>query len=235
MPVRNIPDFARTTFGHIDHRDARFLIEKFPGPGRSYQEIAELIDALPLTLESSLNSDWLFESIFDQKQKLLDISPFLLFSVLLRRCWEGSPGMEDRKVLNYLANLLSLFVHGDRMHRVQAQDREEHSYLTALIEEALQADSQRQFLIHSHIGNYSLFLTGIFPHWVDHRHRYRKRPVNLRTYIDFGSGYFQQASTHGLAREYGLQGVFLRLAMMFDEYRTLLNRMASTYLQPQWG
>jgi hypothetical protein len=29
--------------------------------------------------------------------------------------------------------------------------------------------------------------------------------------------------------------VFLRLAMMFDEYRTLLNRMASTYLQPQWG
>jgi len=233
--VRNIPDFARTAFGHIDHQDARFLIEKFPGPGRSYEEIAGLIDALPLTLESSLNSDWLYESIFDQKQKLLDISPFLLFSVLLRRCWDGSPGAEDRKVLNYLANLLSLFVHGDRMHRVQSPDHEEQTYLTALIEEALQADSRRRFLIHSHIGNYSLFLTGIFPHWVDHRHRYRKRPASVRTYVDFGSGYFQQASTHGLAREYGLQGVFLRLAMMFDEYRALLNRMAANYLQAQWS
>ena len=41
------PDFARTDFNGLTDRDVQFLIENFPKPGRSYEEIASLIHETP--------------------------------------------------------------------------------------------------------------------------------------------------------------------------------------------
>ena len=49
-------------------------------------------------------------------------------------------------------------------------------------------------------------------------------------FTNSGRAYFERAASHPLAREYGLQEVFLRLAMMFDHYRNALNYMAREYL-----
>ena len=79
------PDFARTDFSQFVDKDLRVLIENFLQPGRSYEEIAQLIHRLPTALESMLNSESVFNTIRDQNQLILEISPFLFFSVLLRR------------------------------------------------------------------------------------------------------------------------------------------------------
>jgi hypothetical protein len=52
--------------------------------------------------------------IFENRQELLEISPFLLFSVLLRACIGGARTATDRAVVNYLANLLTLPPGGRR-------------------------------------------------------------------------------------------------------------------------
>ncbi len=226
------PDFAHADLERLTGADLRLMLEAFPAPARNYSEIAGLFDKLPPAMASALGSEWLFRRVFESRDEYLGISPFLLFCVLLYRYWPEPPRGDERKVVFYLANLLSPFVRADRVLRVQPQEKDTYAYIIDLIAESLQADSNRQFLIHSHIGNYALFLAGIFPRWITHRHRYKHRPQNLRSYADFGSGYFQQAAAHRLAREYRLDGVFMRLAMLFDRYRLILNQLSDDYLQP---
>lgn len=224
------PDFAHTDFSQLRERDLQFLIENFPKPGRSYEEIAQFIHRLPATLESMLNSESIFNKIRDQSQFLLDISPLLFFSVLLRRSLVDRRILGDGRVINYIANLLSLFVKTDRLYRIHRHDEQTHQYLTDMIQEAANADARRQFLIYSHIGNYSLYVTGLFPQSIEYRLRYKHRPVNTQFYIDFGREYYERASAHAIAREYELDEVFFRLSIMFEVYKEALNHLARQYL-----
>ena len=224
------PDFARTDLSQLVDKDLQFLIENFPKPGRSYEEIAQLIDRLPTAVESMLNSESLFNKIRDRSLLILEISPFLFFSVLLRRSLMDQRILGDKKVINYIANLLSLFVKADRLYRIHRNDKQTHHYLTDMVQEAATADTRRQFLIYSHIGNYSLYLTGIFPQWIEYRRRYKNRPVGAQFYIDFGREYYDRASEHAMAREYDLGEVFFRLSIMFEVYKEALNHLAKQYL-----
>ena len=149
-------------FNGLTDRDVQFLVENFPKPGRSYEEIASLIHDLPATLESRLHSESLFDRICDPSERILQISPFLFFSVLLRRSLTDCRILGDRRVINYISNLLSIFVQTNRLYRIDRHDQQTVNYLTDMIAEAENADSRRQFLIYSHIGNYSLYVTGLF-------------------------------------------------------------------------
>lgn len=224
------PDFATTDLSGLAHGDLALIIESFPQPGRSYEAIAQILDELPSTLESTLSSDYLFQQVCGRAQRLLDVSPFLLFNVLLRRTLADHRSGPGRKVTNYLANMLALFVRTERLYRIEPYDQKTYEYLVEMIEEAQEAGARRQFLIHSHIGNYALFLTGLFPQWIDHRFRFKRRPVDAKYYVDMGSTHFHRAATHGLARDYGLEDVFLRLSLRFEHYKGALNQIASRYL-----
>lgn len=224
------PDFAHVGLHAMTHGDLRFLMEHFPEPGRSYEEIAQVIEHIPTTLDSMLDSEFVFHKILEKRTLLIDVSPFLLFNVLLRRSVGGARSALDRKVINYIANLLALFVKADRLYRVHGRDTETYEYIVDMIAEAARVDMRRQFLVYSHIGNYTLWLTGLFPEWIEHRHRYKRRPVDEKFYTNSGRAYFERASTHPLAREYELSEVFLRLAMMFDHYKKALNVMAREHL-----
>ena len=224
------PDFARSDLSGLADRDLRIIAEHFPAPGANYEDIARCIDNLPTTLESVLNSEFLFQKVCGQSKLLLEVSPFLLFNVLLRHSLIDHRQRLDRKIINYIANLLSLFVRTDRLFRVQPGDPTCREYLVDLISESAQADSERQFLIYTHIGNYSLFVSGLFPRWIEYRQRFRRRPVGNDFYVNFGRTYFRQAADHRLAHELGLDDVFFRLAMLFDSYRGALNQIARNYL-----
>ena len=130
------PILLGTDLSQLVDKDLQFLIENFPKPGRSYEEIAQLIHHLPTTLESMLNSESLFDKIRDRSLLILEISPFLFFSVLLRRSLMDQRILGDKKVINYIANLLGLFVRTDRLHRIHRNDKQTHHYLTDMIQEA---------------------------------------------------------------------------------------------------
>jgi hypothetical protein len=160
----------------------------------------------------------------------VEVSPFLLFNVLLRRTLEGRRTPDDRRVINYLANLLSLFVHNERLYRVQAQEERAFEYLVDLVEEAARCDEGRRFLVQVHIGNFSLYLAGLRAACIEHRHRFKRRPVTLGYYRDMGRAYFSTASRHPRAFELGLERVFHQLAQHFEEYQGALSRMSAQYL-----
>lgn len=220
------PDFACTDLSPLPEGDLRFVIENMPGPGQTYEEIATVIEEMPSTLESMLTSEYLYRLIRDRTRLILDISPFLLFSVLLRRALGTPRSPLERRVMNYLANLLALFIHTDRIHRIEPADAEPHEYVVELLQEAEEAGPRREFVTYAHIGNYALWLTGLQMQWLEHRYRYGRRPVQPDYYAEFGQSYFDRASKHAMAREFGLDDVFLRLAVMFDHYKRGLNYMS---------
>lgn len=223
------PDFATTNLDKLGDGDLRFLIDNFPQPGRSYEQIASIIHGLPSTVESMIESQYVFQRIMDRRQILLDVSPFLLFNVLLRWTLHGRRTALDRKVINYLANLLSLFVKVDRLYRIQPGEPVTQEYIYEMLGEAINANGRRQFTIFAHIGNFTLFLTGMFPAWIDYRHRFKNRPVDRKFYEDQGRTYYHQAALHPLADEFRLKEVFFRLALGFDDYGKALNRMTNRY------
>jgi hypothetical protein len=229
------PDFARLEPPRLEQRDLLFLFEHFPVEGVDAVEAARRVMEQPNTLESLLESRYVGDAILDRRVVWLEVSPRLFFNVLLRRTLHGRRDAEERNAIHYLANLLGLFVHTERLYRVQAGDSQGHEYLVDLVAEAAQAQGERAFLVQSHIGNYALFLSGICAAWIEHRHRYRRRPLTLDYYTRLGRAHYAAASDHWLARRFNVNRVFGQLAQRFDYYRGGLERIAAEYLQPQGG
>lgn len=230
MPGTARPDIVARGLDRLTDNDLRFLVENFPRPAASYEEMARVFASLPTTLESTLEAEYVHRRIFENRRELLEISPFLLFNVLLRRCMGGARTQIERAVVNYLANLLSLFVRTERVYRPGAGDPQSYEYFVDLAAEAARADERRRFLLHAHIGNYALYLTGIFRDALEYRRRYKRRPVDARYYADMGRAGYRDAAANQLAKLYRLDDVFLRLALQFDHYRERLNVLAREYL-----
>jgi hypothetical protein len=224
------PDFAQCGTAPLTRHDLIFLFEHFPVPGIDAVEAAQRVIEQPSTLDSMLEADYVFDALRDQSLQWLEVSPQLFFNILLRRCLPGKRNAQERQAIHYLANLLGLFTRTDRVYRVTRDDESNYQYLVDLVAAAASAGPERGFLVHSHIGNFALYTAGICAEWVEHRHRYKRRPVTVEYYCKLGRSYYFTASRHPLAGEFGLRQVFGELAGRFDYYRDGLAKMAEEYL-----
>lgn len=225
------PDFAQVSTGSLTRQDLIFLFEHFPVPGINAVEAAQRVIERPSTLDSILEADYVFDAIRDRQTLWLEVSPQLFFNIMLRHCLPGARRQAgERQAIHYLANLLGLFTSAERLYRVTRNDEDAYQYLVDLVVAAAEASPERGFLVHSHIGNYAMFTAGIRAEWVEHRHRYKRRPVTVEYYCKMGCSYYFRASRHPLASEFGVQQVFRELAERFGYYRDGLARMADEYL-----
>lgn len=224
------PDFAQLGPPALEPRDLVFLFEHFPVPGVDAVEAARRVHEHWNTVDSLLESDYVFQALCDRSVRWLEISPRLFFNVLLRRALRGRRQAMERRAIQYVANLLGLFTRTDRMYRVQGAEEKSFQYLVDLVQEAAQSGPERLFVVQSHIGNYALVLSGLFAPWIEHRNRYHRRPVNVEYYCKLGSSYYFTASRHRLADEFGLRGIFQELSGRFEYYRGGLERVGERYL-----
>src|SRR5262245_16987983 len=73
--------------GRLTPSDARFIVETLL-PGRADQDlVAEGLQVDESHLETMLDDEQLFRRIMGEKNILLQISPWLFFTLLLRRTW----------------------------------------------------------------------------------------------------------------------------------------------------
>ena len=152
-------------------------------------------------------------------------SPSLFFYVLVRHALLAE-GLDDRQLADYCAALLREFGIRRRANQVGEVDDHEHHYLVDILSDLEHSTGDRHFRVLVHLGNYSLWLTGIFPDRIEAR-RHRRGGPGVGYYETLGQRGFAEASEHRLAEWTGLDDVLHTTADHFSEVRKALNRVRS--------
>lgn len=153
----------------------------------------------------------------------LRVSTHLYFYVMVRHVLRRA-GVEDRSVADYVAGVLSEFSRAERVRCTLPGQKNPLDYFFEMVAALQTADDHTTFLLRAHIGNQSLFLSGIFADHIRYRAEYRGFP-DLRYYEDLGRTNFRLASDHRLARKYELENVLGTLANRFQATRRALNEL----------
>ena len=154
-----------------------------------------------------------------------------LFSYVMVRHALRRLGEEDRRLADYVAAVLMHFGMRDNAHRVSAADDQVYDSLAALLADVDDPDGRRSFLVRTHLGNYALWLSGLFPDYIEHR-RWRRGGPDMDYYEEMGRKGFQLAAGHRLADEHGIATLFATAAERFGLLRAALNDVSDSLLFP---
>lgn len=159
--------------------------------------------------------------------------PALIFYVLVRHALlEG--GIEGPEVADFVASLLMAFGRARRAYHISDTDPEEFHYLVDMVTRLASAEESHAFLLRAHIGNFSLWLAGLFPDFLEARKRRRGGPP-IDYYERMGSTGYRMAADSPQAGRLGLAGVYRDVSKDFSGVRSALNRVSDRYLWPRAG
>jgi hypothetical protein len=212
---------VRTSFGRSEAGSVvRLLAGNDEGAiGRAEARLREEgLDALlddPRTLNAVLTADHSAPSA-------------LVFYLLIRHALLES-GIDDRVLADYLAALLIEFGKADRAYRPDPGEPSRFVYLVDIVAAMDSPDGRRQFLLRAHLGNYALWLTGIFPDHVTARVHRRGAP-GIQYFEEMGATGYRLAAATPVAADHGIDGLLRMAAETFPELRVALNRVADRYL-----
>lgn len=140
-------------------------------------------------------------------------------------------GEQDRTLADYLASLFMEFGERDRAHRISRWDDQTYDTLAALLSAVDSSDPKRSFLVRTHLGNYALWLSGLFPDHIEHR-RWRRGGPDLDYYETMGRTGYALAADHRLAKEAGVSDMYALAAERFRTMRMALTGVSDALLFP---
>lgn len=170
-----------------------------------------------------LDDEALFHALIERRG-CLRVSSRFYFYILVRTVFRRS-GIQDRAVADYVAELLAEFAQAERGRCVIPGRPIPLDYFFEMLAALETADERTSFLIRAHIGNYSLFLSGVFPDRIRFRAEMRGFP-DVKYFEALGRTQYRVAGDHRLARRYELTPIFNTLAERFQTTRLALNDIA---------
>ena len=203
---------------------------------RSRGDSVSLVDLLSdsETRDSILDHPRLVEAILSNAGHL-HISSQFYFYVLARYVLQQA-GIGDRKLCDYVGSLLETFSRANQLQSPDKIDNPEmigareglrsrtHEYISDMLIALTRATPEQTFLLRAHVGNYSLFISGIF-HENAQRRSLRGAP-DIEFYEQIGRTNYQLVASHETARRCELTDVFSGLASRFHDVRLALNELS---------
>ncbi|MEJ2677931.1 MAG: hypothetical protein P8174_02520 [Gemmatimonadota bacterium] len=156
------------------------------------------------------------------------LTPGLFFYVLVRHALLES-GVDDRTMADYIAALLLEFGREGRAYRIEDSEGEAYFYLADIVGALESATGRRAFLLQAHLGNFALWLSGLFPDAIIRRTLRRGAP-GLEYYEQMGSTGYRLAAETRQANGSGMDAVYRRCAAAFPDARVALNHISDRYL-----
>ena len=201
--------------------DFQFIVRTL---ARSPNEQVSLVDLLSdeETRDAILDQPRLVEAILSQGGQLA-ISSAFYFYVLARHVLQRAQ-IRDRKLCDYVASLLETFSRANGLSAPHASDEQGRQYISDMLIALSRATAAEAFLLRAHVGNYSLFLSGIFHE--NTQRRSRRGAPDLDFYEKIGRTNYQLVASHSTARRCELNDVFEELADRFHEVRLALNHLS---------
>ncbi len=149
-----------------------------------------------------------------------------LFTELVAKEFPG-----DAEVAAYVAGLLLDFVHADQLYRIRnARGKRLEEVGEMLVESNPMLDArsfERERQVRKHIGDYTLFLTGMFPEYVATLPRRGLRLDSLVDYVKAGKESYRIVAAFDQFEYRQMAPLFRRLAEEFEWCVYGLNRVKS--------
>jgi hypothetical protein len=214
----------------FDRADARFIIWLL-SRGSEVEREREETRLREDGLDSILDDPRTLNAVLTGSQ-FSSARPELVFYVLVRHALLED-GITDRGVADYLSALLSAFGRGGRAYHI-ADDSAEYRYLVDIAAAADQSTGRRAFLLRAHLGEFALWLSGVFPDHISARVHRRAAPP-LSYYEEMGSAGYRQAARFTEAEQHGIAELYRNCADFFPALRIALNRVSDRHLFPATG
>jgi hypothetical protein len=197
---------------------------------RSQTDQVSLVDLLSdvETRDSVLDHPRLVDAILNHCGHLRISSQFY-FYVLARHVLQQG-GIGDRKLCDYIASLLETFSRASRLQISNETHNLVEQYISDMLTALTRATPEQAFLLRAHIGNYSLFISGIFHPAVAGQRRSLRGGPDIEFYEQVGRTNYQLVASHAAARRCELDDVFERLADRFRGVRLALNQLSDRLL-----
>jgi len=195
---------------------------------RSPTDQVSLVDLLSdaETRDSVLDHPRLVDAILSNPCQL-QISSQFYFYVLARHVFQQA-GIGDRKLCDYVGSLLEVFSRASLLRNAHVSAACATQYISDMLIALQRVTPEQAFLLRAHVGNYSLFVSGIF-HENTQRRSLRGGP-DVKFFEQIGRTNFQLVASHATARRCELDDVFESLADQFREVRLALNRLSDQLL-----
>jgi hypothetical protein len=170
-----------------------------------------------------LDDEALFHALLERRG-CLRVSTHFYFYVLVRHVFLRSD-IKDRRVADYVAEVLAEFARAERARCIVPGQPNPLDYFFEMLAALQTADDRTSFQIRVHIGNHSLFLSGVFPERIRFRAEKKGFP-DLKYYEAIGRAQYRVASDHRLAQRYELTNILGTLSERFEATRLALNDIA---------
>ncbi len=195
---------------------------------RSPTDHVSLVDLLSdqETRDAVLDNPRLIDAILSNSGHL-SISSHFYFYVLARHVLRQA-GITDRKLCDYVGSLLETFSRMTDLRAPHLVDERGRQYVCDMLLALTRATPEQAFFLRAHVGNYSLFLSGIFHE--NTQHRCRRGGPDLKFYEQVGRTNYQLVASHATARRCQLDDVYEGLADRFRDVRLALNQLSDQLL-----
>jgi hypothetical protein len=136
------------------------------------------------------------------------------FVGLTEYAFEARLGLADPPLVDYIAELLVRFVRSDELYQVRSVRGQRLVAVTDMLAEARQREGSARQKVHRHIGDFTLFWTGVYPEVVDQLRR--GSADALIDYQQQGKRAYWIASTIPTDKEVPTPDVLKRLSEQFE-------------------
>jgi hypothetical protein len=145
-----------------------------------------------------------------------------LFLELVGRHYAEEIGIRDSEVVGYVAHLLSEFCEAEQLFKIQSAAGQPLTDVGSMLLEsnpvygpAPSFDRERQ--VRKHIGDYTLFFTGMFPESLNHLRLRRDRLESMVDWIKAGKESYYVVSKFDCFEYTKVAPMFGRLANHFEQ------------------
>jgi hypothetical protein len=145
----------------------------------------------------------------------------LFFQQAVRNSYEGKLGLNDPDVTSYVARLLCEFSESDKLYMVRDEMGRPIEELTEMVQAAdpvhgtaSSFDAERA--LRKHIGDYALFVAGMYPEAMGSSRRMRRHQPSLGELIQAGKESYYIVSQFNLFEYEQEAPLFARLSDRFE-------------------
>lgn len=195
------------------------------------------ISGSPVAIQTLIQDDSSLDLLLDHpsvKDALLDttgclrISPRFYFYILIRDVLQRGK-IYSHQMCHYLSEILEQFSKINNLCDTGAEGTTNFAYLSDLWIALQKLPPAQAYQLRIHLGNYSLFMSGIFYERIEFQAKRRGAP-SVRFYESLGSQAYRVAAETHIAKEDHVDHLLHELSHGFHDVRLALNEITEKKL-----